>query len=64
MGFNRKRADGPEWEAVLQAVIDGENPPCPDCGRRLKIRRDTALGETKPIGCEAICESCNKSIGH
>jgi len=63
MAFKRTRAEGPEWEAVLQAVINGENPPCPECGRPLKIRRDLAPGETKPIGHEAICAWCEKSIG-
>lgn len=63
MAFGMTRAEGPEWERALQAVIDGDEPPCPECGGPLKIRRDQAAGETKPIGHEVICPQCNKNIG-
>jgi uncharacterized protein with PIN domain len=64
MGLGGMRpGEGPEWEAVLDAVKRGESPRCPECEGPLKIRTDEALKETKPIGYAASCQNCKKWIG-
>jgi hypothetical protein len=52
-----KLAQGAEWHAALQAAMQNEFTPCPECGQLLTIRRDNAIGEKEPIAISVSCSS-------